>query len=131
MIAATICEVIATAATVLFIFLWLKQNYTNIVLQAIFNNTTVFIPLAVMWVFLFTINKGIITKIFSNKIFIYVGNISSYAFLIHFVVTQYTNGILWFLGRELYGREKGMLVFSEFILSVLLSEIYKRIHDKF
>lgn len=50
MVTASACEVIATVVTV-FVFLWLKQYHANIVLQAIHNWTTVYIPLAVIWVF--------------------------------------------------------------------------------
>ena len=78
-IRATVYEVLATTITV-FVFLWLKQEQSSIVLLALHNWTTIFIPIAAIWVVLFAANKGYLTRILSNKLTIYIGNISAYAF---------------------------------------------------
>lgn len=125
MITGTICEIIAIAVCVL-IALWSKQNHTSIILQALFNMTTVYIPLAAIWVYLFAIKRGGVTKLLTNKLFVYMGNVSAYAFLIHYVITRYVSFILEFQNIEVNGFTRGVLVLGELILTLFLSELYKR-----
>ena len=88
------------------------------------------IPLAVMWVLVFAINKGIITRLFVNKILIALGNISPYAFLIHFVISLYVYYIFDYFGIHTNRLEQTMLVAAEFVVTVGLSVLYKRKIDK-
>ena len=129
-IRATAYEVLATTITV-FVFLWLKQEQSSIVLLALHNWTTIFIPIAAIWVVLFAANKGYLTRILSNKLTIYIGNISAYAFLIHYVITQYTSHILSYLNIAVDGWCKAFLVFAELVVSILLSILYKNVHERF
>lgn len=125
----TLLEIVATALTVAA-FLWLKNVQSNILLQALQNWTTIYIPLAIIWVFLFARCKGLLTKLLSNKLFIYIGNISSFAFLIHYVITQYTIIGLGVLKLELLGKKKAVLIFMELLITILISILYKKISTK-
>ncbi len=55
-------------------FLFGRANHDSILEQVLSNWTLIHIPLAAMWVLVFAINKGIITKLFVNKILIAIGN---------------------------------------------------------
>lgn len=104
----TIYEIIATEITV-FVCLWHKIEQDNVVFLSLRNWTTVYIPLAAIWIILFVEKRGLITKAFSNKCFIFVGNISAYAFLIHYVVTQYTAILLSFFKLDIVGWNRAIL----------------------
>ena len=128
-ITGTICEFSATLVTIL-IFVWLKIEQDNIFLLSLQNWTTIYIPISAMWIVLFIINKGLITKVLTNRLTIYIGNLTAYAFLIHYVVTRYTNGLLKVLKINVEGWGRGMLVLLQLIISLILSALYKRIHEK-
>ena len=128
-IKGTICEISATLVTVL-VFMWLKKEQDNIILLSLHNWTTIFIPISAIWVFLFIINKGLITKMLTNRLTIYIGNLSSYAFLIHYVVTQFTNGTLRVMKINIEGWSRGALVLLELVISLMLSALYKKVHEK-
>lgn len=121
----SVIEVLMTVVTV-GVFAWRKIEQNNLFLLAMHNWTTIFIPIAVIWIYLFTINKGIITKLLTNRLFMFIGNISAYTFLIHYVVTQYTNSALNFLNMELPMNIKLVVIFIEFIITILLTLLYKR-----
>ena len=104
---------------------YIKQNYTNVVLLSLQNMTTLFIPLSCIWVLLFAIKKGIITSILTNKILIFIGDLSSYMFLIHYVITQYTKFILQYYDIEVSGGCKIALVVLQLISSILIALLYK------
>lgn len=126
---SSIIEALAITLTVL-IMSWMKVKYKNPFLLAMHNWTTLYIPIATVWVYLFTINKGIIIKIFNNKLLIFIGDISAYAFLIHFVVIKYTNAIISFFNITLTMWSKLSVIGLEFILSILLSYVYMLIKKK-
>ena len=128
-ITGTICEITATLVTV-WVYMWLKKEQDNIFLLSLHNLTTIFIPISVIWIMLFIINKGLITKMLTNRFTIYIGNLSSYAFLIHYVVTQFTKGTLIVLRVNVEGWRRGMLVLLELVISLMLSALYKKVHEK-
>ncbi len=120
-------EVIMTIVPI-GVYKWLEFEQNNIFLLALQNRTTIFIPIAAIWVYLFVINKGIITKALANRYLIYLGNISAYSFLIHYVVTQYTNQALIYLHIELPMNIKMLVILAEFALTILLTLMYKRMN---
>ncbi|WP_022767904.1 acyltransferase family protein [Butyrivibrio sp. NC2007] len=126
---ATVFEVLAVAVTV-FVLLWLETEPDNIVLQALHNQTTMYIPLAAIWVFLFAASKGLLTKVLSNKLMLFIGNISAYSFLIHYVITKYTSRLLSYMNVEVYGWHRAILVFAELVVTIVFSLLYKAFHEK-
>ncbi len=125
---ATIFEVLTIAITVFVYKNHIGQS--NPFLIALHNWTTIYIPVAAMWVFLFASNKGIVTKLLTNKMTIFIGNISAYAFLIHYVVTKYSSIILDHRDIVLDERGRLILVISELAITIVLSVIYKNINEK-
>lgn len=115
----TIIEFIVLFVTV-FIHKWIKQEKTSIVLLAISNYTTLYIPLAVLWLLIFYYNKGVLSKLLANKAMIRLGNITPYMFLIHYVVTQYCYEL-----RCRYGFNYGFVGYVfELFLTIIISQIY-------
>ncbi len=117
---ASILEILAVCMTAA-VCLWFGQWYQNIILTAMHNWTTLYILPAAVWVFLFALNRGIITRMLSNKLFIWIGNLSAHLFMIHYVVTQYTGEALEFLNRPVEGAGKFILVGMELIVSIILA----------
>lgn len=127
---ATIIEMLACIVTVL-VLLWITKEQSNVFLCALHNPTTIFIPIAAIWVLLFAINQGLLTKMLSNKLTIFIGNISAYAFLIHYVITQYVLHLLSYMNIEVNLLQRTILVFAELVVSIEISVLYKKFHDKY
>lgn len=121
----SIIEILFTAVTTV-IMVWPFTGIDSLVLKAAHNWTTLYIPLAAGWVYLFAINKGVITKILNNRAFIFLGNISANTFLIHYVITQYTNHLLSFLNLSVTGILKACIIASEFIVTIIATLAYMR-----
>ena len=96
-------------------------------LRALHNWTSIYIPLAVSWVALFFTHGGWITDTLTNKLFVKLGDLSAYMFLIHYVVIQYAAHLLSFLHIKTGGWSRAGLVFAELIITVALSLAYKSI----
>lgn len=60
-----------------------------------FKFTLLYTPLSTMAVYLFALNKGIISKLLTNKLVIYIGEISGFAFITHFIIIRYYNEFLY------------------------------------
>lgn len=56
--------------------------------------SSLFIGTTVALIWLIAVNGGVISALLSNKLLCWVGNISSYAFLIHMVIIKYLRAIL-------------------------------------
>ena len=123
---ASIIEILMTVVAILICRFW-KAGQTSGFLVAINNWTTIFIPLSAIWIYLFVRKEGIITELLSNKALIYIGNISSYAFLIHYIVIKYINVATKYILPELFALGIWEVIALEFILTILFSEISRRV----
>lgn len=123
---STILESLAILITI-FVDQWVVQDSNKLIPFILKNHTTIYIPLAVMWVYLFFNCKGLITKMFTNKIFAFIGNVSAYAFLIHFVIVRYYKEIrrAFELSFSIYIQVLIALIF--YILTIGLSILYRNI----
>ena len=126
LIQATIIEVLATVLTVL-VYAYTKISFQNVFLLATQNWTTLYIPLATIWILLFVKKQGIITKVLTNRITIFIGDISAYLFLIHYVVTQYVQAVISFFDLQINNWQNIVLILIELILSILCAVLYKKI----
>ena len=124
---ATAFELLATAATVL-VSLWFNRPHAGVLPTALRNWTSVFIPLAALWVLLFAARRGLITRVLSNKALIWVGNLSAFAFLIHYPITQYADLLLPLVSVNVAALGRTALVVIELAASIMLSFLYKWIH---
>ncbi|MBO4303513.1 MAG: acyltransferase [Lentisphaeria bacterium] len=120
---ATVYEIIAAIITI-SVLIWSNKSHSTTVSSAICNQTTIYIPLAACWVFLFTLNKGLVSRSLTNKLVIYMGDICAYLFFINFVVTEYTNFAIKVFKWNVR-IDNLMLVGIELGITVLLSIGYK------
>lgn len=128
-IIGTIIEIVVILITAL-VFIWRESGQSTVFMKALFNWTTVYIVLACLWIYMFAQRKGVITKLLSNKVMIYIGNISSYAFLIHYVITQYAITAIRYLNIQLSNPMKWGVIIFELLLSIGLSILYKKVEEK-
>lgn len=121
-VAMTFLEVFAIVLAVVSCLLY---KYEVSVLGAgALRYTVLFLPGSVLLVYLFAKRDGWITKVLSNKLLVWLGNLTAYTFLIHQVVVIY-------LARgyyALFASSNPWLIFGcGFVLSVLLAWIYRRV----
>ena len=121
---ASVCEILALIATT-GVHLWSAQMYPDLLSRAANNGTTLFQPFAVMWVWLFIHKRGILTKILTNRFTVFLGNISPYTFLIHFVIVQYFTTIKGLFRMELSYWENLFFIAVQFVLTILMTVIYR------
>lgn len=122
----SIYELLATALTV-GVHLLERQSSQSVILLAFQNWTTLYIPVAAIWIYLFADNGGIITKLFNNRFLVYLGDISSYNFLIHYVIIRYTSNLCKYFDVNVHGWPKVGTIFAELILSVIVTVIYMKL----
>ena len=72
------------------VFIW-TMGETNI----FYTHAPVTTLLAVLLTFVFSKNKGILTKILTNKVLVFLGDRSGSAFLIHFPIVVYINTFIF------------------------------------
>ncbi|MBR6282629.1 MAG: acyltransferase, partial [Lachnospiraceae bacterium] len=70
----------------IFVHLCMRIVPSSLPLIALQNGTTLYILLAVAWIYAFAKCKGSFTRAMTQPVLIRIGNLSAYAFLIHFVV---------------------------------------------
>lgn len=117
------------AVASLLILLW-PINIDFVLLKAAKNWTTRYILLAAGWIYLFVLKRGIFTKLCDNKVFVFLGNISAYMFLIHYVIVRYTSNIFEFMEISLNVWEKSGVIIGELIVTIALSTLFSRIGIK-
>lgn len=86
-----------------------------------------FIPTTCLLIFFFATEKGIAVKLCTNKFLVCLGDLSSHAFLIHFVVIRYVQTIYEILG----GGQKWIPAIVSFGLTVVLSWLVKELEKKY
>lgn len=124
----TVMEVLAFIIT-MAVCLWRHTDPYKSVNAALRNWTTVYIPMAVVWVCLFTRRGGYLTGLLDNKLLKLVGDLSAYAFLIHFALIKCVGTFMRSAGIKATGVWKAPVVIAELLLSLLLSYLWKRIFD--
>jgi peptidoglycan/LPS O-acetylase OafA/YrhL len=129
---------------ILFIFITAKiySSQTILIGQNWCRYSILWIPTSMAIVWLFAEKKGIVSKLFTNKFFIWIGNISSFTFLIHEMVIIYGNNALnksigpriaLFLNKYIasdFGKDYLYKLIAAIICltaTVLLSEIWRRL----
>lgn len=86
---------------------------------------------AISAIFLFAIKKGFITTFLTNKVMIYLGDLSSNIFLIHSVVLTYINVFFYIIRVNINPWVNRILVLViTFIASVLWDKIYSLLKTK-
>ena len=81
-----------------------------------FTYTCLFIPSTTVLIYVFSLGKGIITKLLKNKLIFWIANISSYAYLIHRLVIYY---VYTFTKCILHNRQISLMI--EILLSFVIT----------
>ena len=112
----TIYESIAIASAIITYYL-----FANGKVGAVYP----FLPSTLLLIYSFSINQGYISYFLTNKFFIYLGDLSNYAYLIHMVIIRYL--IVFF--KHVFHTELNIIVLNvlSLILTFLCSEIWKRL----
>ena len=82
-------------------------------------------------IYLFALNRGCVSNLLTNRVFLYIGSISAYTFLIHQMVIRYLQAFCWhFIPLE--GRGLSVFIlFASFLITVVSAEIWKRIVSRY
>lgn len=121
----TIVEVIAFVITA-YIVVSPHNAMESLLYKAVWNWTTIYIVLASVWVCLFVCSEGILVKIITNKLFVFIGNISAYTFLIHYMVIQYVDRLVLYLGMTMSGWAMIVIMSVEMVITIMLTMAYFR-----
>lgn len=126
----SVAEILLTAITVL-LYGWAGTSVDSPILGALHNNTLPYILPAVGWVYLFVRKQGIITNLLCNQVLIALGNLSPDMFLIHAIVTSYTEWILSGVGAAFSGLWAFPLIVLQFAVTLALTVLYQKLRKKF
>ena len=112
-VSASVLELSAIAAFVgvISIFHKIEGVYQGLCYTALFT------PVSVLLVLVFACSRGIFMKVFNNRFLLWIGNLSSYMFLIHQVVIRW---LVTILNREQFGN---YYIFVLTMLSFAISAI--------
>ncbi len=122
----TILEICLLAFSIWF-SLWLGTVEENPVMLAIKNWSSGYIVMALPWIWVFAMKKGLLTKLISNPAMIALGNISPQAFLIHYVIVRFVNAYMGLHQIPFTTVHTWELFVLEFIVTILACVIYLRI----
>lgn len=111
---ATFIEGVTIAAIAVSV-IFLNSNPSGLVANILSHSTGLYLPTSVALVYIFALNKGLFSKVLTNRLLIYLGDISSYGYLIHqriiaYLIVVFTHA----LGRPLD-------VYSRAIVTALLT----------
>lgn len=123
----TVIECAALAFTILIMALIHPELSANPFIQAFETAGSRFIIAGVFWIYLFAVKKGLITRFLSNRIFVFIGNLSSDMFLIHTVIILWIKFVLEFLGKYPSGLKFWAVAAFEFALAIILSLGYSHV----
>lgn len=115
----TIIEIIAVACVIGFEYLFQATVRCNSIIfdGESFYSTVGFNVIAVALVLLFILNRGYVTKIIGNKVFVYLGDISAYTYLTHYIFTIIWSNAVLIYEIDNTGWIKWTAIIIEFILT--------------
>lgn len=122
----TLQEILWVFVTALAFYV-LSRETDSLLLQAVRNWTTCYVLLAAGWVAIFFRRRGLFTQMLDNRLMTYLGGLSAYAFLIHYVVIHYLVFLAGKVGLVPEGGAHPWLIAAELVLSLALSELWRRL----
>lgn len=91
--------------------------------------TTIWTIPACMSVILFVLNKGIFTKLLTNMVLVYIGNISAVTYLVHQLVIKVVGFYTKDIGGKNYSKNP-IVVAAAFILTVAVSQLWISVNKR-
>ena len=118
---ASVLEICSILLAVLTLFLR-ERVFSDAVW---FRTSMLYTPASVFLIYVFAVNKGILTRLLTCRPVLYIGNISPYAYLIHQIVIKYCRRI-WL---HIFGTAMNPWLTLPvcFILTLLCTELYLRL----
>ena len=104
-----------------------SKTYDNPVFRVLFTSTIIDLPISVLVVYLFYKNYGLLSKILTNQVLIWIGSMSPYLFLIHYAVIAWTKAVC---SKFFYNTNILIIVVISLLLSVLAAVTYQLIQRK-
>lgn len=125
----------ATGFEIIAFLLWafvetIYLNDIGIGASCYFKYTQLFTPISTFLVCILSINRGYISRFISNKYLVFVGDISSYAFLIHIEIMILVGKFLNYFFPEIIGFNYILAILS-FFLTILITVLYMKLEKKF
>ena len=119
---SSIVELAALIVTGILVYIWSKES------MIVYLSYAPVCPfMSVIWMQLFYRKAGIVTKLLTNKVTVFLGDRSGSAFLIHFPIVVYINTFIFphltVLKRTII---HGILVPGSVILTLVLSYLYDK-----
>lgn len=122
-ICATIVEIMSICIMIICNYIYAVQS--GLLGSEYIRYSTLYTPSTVIFILIFAINKGYVSKVLTCKLLVYIGNISAYAFLIHQLVIRYmVIGLHLILKTEL---TPWIMTCFSFVITIGCTEIWKKI----
>lgn len=129
-IAATGIEAMSIVLCIAY-YVWVKSGHNNFYVRAISENYTLgYIIFAVILVVVFARGQGYITRGLNNKLFVFLGDLSAYTFLIHYVVTQNLKVELINRGYVYTGVRQWVIILIELLITIAIAWCYRALESK-
>lgn len=116
------------AVLLLISFFLSASDYSNIIIEVLTTSSIIYLPISVWLVYMLATDRSIcFGKVCKSAIFVKLGNISPYGFLIHMVILSYTE-----ICVDKFIRIPISPIFMvgvEFIITVVVSVIYMRVES--
>lgn len=90
-------------------------------------HTALFAPISLLLVSVFTECRGLLTKLLNNPLLLWIGNLSTYTFLIHQVIIRWLRFVL--KGHFTDGWYRVILTILSFVITTGLAQLVKCIGD--
>ncbi len=112
----------------IFSLILLVFVFSRINISLKFRYAVYWVPINCSIIYIFARNKGLISKILNKKIFIYLGEISFYFYLIHYAIIKYFN---FFINKILKVELNNLIITLEFLIVFAISLILAMILYKY
>lgn len=118
----TMLEALVFAGNIFVVVAYIKGNCFLITDWS--KNSLVYQPIVLLLILVFAESKGLIVKVLSNKIAIWIGNLTGYMFIIHEVILYYFQAVYYKVTGEIIGKYlfQTIIVFN---VTLLASYIWK------
>ncbi|WP_029321016.1 acyltransferase family protein [Butyrivibrio sp. AE3004] len=109
-----------------FLFLCSSAIYnTSIINKLQFGKTTIWTIPTCMIIYIFALNKGVLSKILTHKFLVFLGDLSSYTFIVHQLVIK----ICMFTATMFVGeafKKNPIVLFSAFCISIAIAVLWRK-----
>lgn len=126
---------VMTAFEAVSLFLiWVVRNIyiegKGLFSSVFFKYSMLFLPFACLLVYVFAKNQGYISKLLTNKVVLFIAELSGYAFLIHQLVIRYTKKFFPIPEGMSQDAYYGVVACISFTVTILLSLLWKYGYNK-